>query len=132
MRLDRTGAIDCDFHPRAPTPRALAAYMDAHWRQAVETRGIDAWETIAYPPRSPLTMRPDWRKSGADADPVKAAQATLDRFGFAHAICNCLFPVQAFRDENLAAARQALHAPQVGGAAPQAAAVGGSSAGTSG
>ena len=27
-----------------------------------------------------------------------------DRFGFAHAICNSLFPVQAFRDENLAAA----------------------------
>ena len=36
--------------------------------------------------------------------PAKAAKATLDRFGFAHAICNCLFPVQAFRDENLAAA----------------------------
>ncbi|HEY7549405.1 MAG TPA: amidohydrolase family protein, partial [Hyphomicrobiaceae bacterium] len=59
---------------------------------------------IAYPANSPLTMRPDWREARANADPARAAQATLDRFGFAHAICNCLFPVQAFRDENLAAA----------------------------
>jgi hypothetical protein len=78
--------------------------MDEHWRSTVETRGIDVWESIAYPANSPLTMRPDWREARANADPVRAAQATLDRFGFAHAICNCLFPVQAFRDENLAAA----------------------------
>ncbi len=78
--------------------------MDDHWRDTVETRGIDTWESIAYPPNAPLTRRPDWRESGADADPVKAAAATLDRFGFAHAILNCLFPVQVFRDENLAAA----------------------------
>ena len=104
MDQDWTGAIDCDFHPRNPTPHQLARYMDDHWRDTVETRGIDTWESIAYPPNAPLTRRPDWRESGADADPVKAAAATLDRFGFAHAICNCLFPVQVFRDENLAAA----------------------------
>jgi uncharacterized protein len=104
MTTDWTGAIDCDFHPRNPTPAELARYMDEHWRDTVETRGIDAWETIAYPPNAPLTMRPDWRDAHADADPVKAASATLDRFGFAHAICNCLFPVQTFRDENLGAA----------------------------
>jgi predicted TIM-barrel fold metal-dependent hydrolase len=104
VTIEWTGAIDCDLHPRVPTPAALARYMDEHWRSAVETRGIDVWDTIAYPANSPLTRRPDWRESGADADPVKAAQATLDRFGFAHAILNCLFAVQAFRDENLAAA----------------------------
>ncbi|HEY1244853.1 MAG TPA: amidohydrolase family protein, partial [Hyphomicrobiaceae bacterium] len=104
MSGDWTGAIDCDFHPRAPSPRVLSRYMDEHWRSTVETRGIDVWESIAYPANSPLTMRPDWREARANADPVRAAQATLDRFGFAHAICNCLFPVQAFRDENLAAA----------------------------
>jgi predicted TIM-barrel fold metal-dependent hydrolase len=101
---DWTGAIDCDFHPRAPTARALWAYMDEHWRDTAEVRGIDAWETISYPANAPLTMRPDWRESGADADPAKAAKATLDRFGFATSICNSLFPVQAFRDESLAAA----------------------------
>lgn len=101
---DWTGAIDCDFHPRAPTARALWPYMDEHWRDTAEVRGIDAWETISYPANAPLTMRSDWRESGADADPAKAAKATLDRFGFAHSICNSLFPVQAFRDESLAAA----------------------------
>ncbi len=48
--------------------------MDEHWRDTVETRGIDAWETIAYPANAPLTMRPDWREARADSDPVKAAQ----------------------------------------------------------
>ena len=98
------GAIDCDMHPRVPTPRAVAQYMDEHWRDTVEVRGIETWDSIAYPPNAPLTARPDWRKAGADTDPAKTAQATLDRFGFAHAICNSLFPVQFFRDENLAAA----------------------------
>ena len=105
MSDDWTGAIDCDFHPRVPDAaraqplhgRALALRP---WRCAASTSGRPS----PIPPNAPLTMRPDWRESGADADPVKAAQATLDRFGFAHAICNCLFPVQAFRDENLAAA----------------------------
>ena len=62
--------------------------MDEHWRDTAEVRGIDAWETISYPANAPLTMRPDWRESGADTDPAKAAKATLDRFGFATSICN--------------------------------------------
>ena len=98
------GAIDCDFHPRAPSPRVLSGYMDALWRETVEVRGIDTWDSIAYPANAPLTARPDWRQCGADADAASAAKATLDRFGFAHAILNCLFPLQTFRDENLAAA----------------------------
>ena len=98
------GAIDCDLHPRVPTPRAISQYMDDHWRDTVDLRGIETWDSISYPPNAPLTLRPDWRKLGADTEPGKAAKETLDRFGFAHAICNSLFAVQAFRDENLAAA----------------------------
>jgi hypothetical protein len=98
------GAIDCDFHPRPPSPRTLSRYMDDFWRETVEVRGIDTWDSISYPPNAPLTMRPDWREAKADADAASAAMATLDRFGFAHAILNCLFPLQTFRDENLAAA----------------------------
>ena len=70
------------------------------WSCGASRRG----NSIPYPPNAPLTARPDWRKAGADTDPAKTAQATLDRFGFAHAICNSLFPVQFFRDANLAAA----------------------------
>lgn len=92
MIADWTGAIDCDFHPRVPMPRALSRYMDEHWRSAVETRGIEFWETIAYPANSPLALRPDWREAGADTDPAGAAQATLDRYGFAHAIPAAAMP----------------------------------------
>jgi hypothetical protein len=101
---DWKGAIDCDIHPRAPKPLELARYMEDVWRDTVELRGIDSWESIAYPANAPLTVRPDWRQASADANPAGAAKATLDRFGFAHAICNCLFPIQTFRDENLASA----------------------------
>jgi len=97
------GAIDCDLHPRLPTPRELGRFMNEHWRDTVELRGIETWDSIAYPPNAPLTRRPDWRKAEADSTPANLAADTLDRFGFAHAICNSLFPVQAFRDEKLGA-----------------------------
>ena len=54
--------LSTPLHPRPPTPRMLAQYMDDHWRDTVEVRGIETWDTIAYPPRAPLTSRPDWRK----------------------------------------------------------------------
>jgi uncharacterized protein len=78
--------------------------MNEHWRDTVELRGIDTWESISYPANAPLTMRPDWRENNADVDPESLAKVTLERFGLSYAICNCLFPVQNFRDENLAAA----------------------------
>src|SRR5947207_3889397 len=84
------GAIDCDIHPRVPTPRALARHMDDHWRDTVELRGIETWDSISYPPNAPLTSRPEWRKAGVDMEPAKTSKETLDRFGFAHAICNSL------------------------------------------
>ena len=34
---DVTGAIDCDMHPRLPTPKALRAHMDEFWRDTVAT-----------------------------------------------------------------------------------------------
>lgn len=103
MSDDFKGAIDCDIHPRAPSPRTLSRYMDEHWRETVELRGIDTWDSIAYPANAPLTMRPDWRTADADADAARTASALLDRYGLAHAICNPLFFLQTFRDENLGA-----------------------------
>ena len=102
---DWTGAIDCDIHPRVPTPRALARYMDEHWRDTVEVRGIETWDTISYPANAPLTMRPDWREAGADADAGQGRQgrrSTASASRTPSAIpCS---PCRAFRDENLAAA----------------------------
>jgi uncharacterized protein len=104
--VDLTGAIDCDVHPLAPTPEQLAPYMDDYWRETLTVRGIDSWETIAYPPHAPLTIRADWRAASprADSSPAALAQALLDPLKLGHAILNCLFPVQAFRDARLAAA----------------------------
>src|SRR5262249_8137755 len=101
---DFQGAIDCDVHPRLPTPKMLSQHMDEFWRDTVDVRGIDVWDSMAYPANAPFTVRPDWRRARADANAANLAAATLDRFDFAHAILHCLFPVQTFRDENLAAA----------------------------
>jgi hypothetical protein len=87
------GAIDCDIHPHTPTPRELSRYMDEHWRDTVEVRGIDSYEAISYPPGAPLTKRGDWRNSGADGSAELLAAAMLDRLQFARAICNCHRPM---------------------------------------
>lgn len=106
MTHDWTGAIDCDVHPRVPNIAALQRYMDDYWRETVTVRGIDGFETIGYPKAAPLTTRPDYvdGKLRADEDAGRMGKALLDKHGFGHAICNCLYAVQMIRDENLAAA----------------------------
>ena len=99
------GAIDCDIHPRVPTPRALSPLhgrpLARHGRGA---RHRDLGLDRLSAQRSAHQRGP----TGARPAPIRTRprprKATLDRFGFAHAICNSLFPVQIFRDENLAAA----------------------------
>ena len=106
MSTEWAGAIDCDVHPRVPNIRALQAHMDEYWRDTVELRGIEGFESIAYPANAPLTIRSDWRegKVRADEHVERMGKALLDRHGFAHAICNCLYAVQMIRDEHMAAA----------------------------
>ena len=106
------GAIDCDVHPRVPGIKALTRYMDSYWAETVAVRGIDAFETVAYPANAPMTIRHDWRAAPSpgggseapDCDVRGLAAALLDRHGFAHAICNCLYAVQMIRDEHMAKA----------------------------
>lgn len=104
MTTDWTGAIDCDVHPRVPDINALRRYMDSYWSETVEVRGIDSFETIAYPRRAPMTLRADLAASKPDEDAGRTASALLDRHGFGHAILNCLYAVQMIRDEHMAAA----------------------------
>jgi predicted TIM-barrel fold metal-dependent hydrolase len=100
------GAIDCDVHPRVPNIHALKQFMTGYWRETIEVRGIESFETIAYPNNAPLTIRADYKtgKDRADEDARRMSTALLDRHGFAHAICNCLYAVQMIRDEHMAAA----------------------------
>ena len=98
-------AIDCDLHPAVPDLGALLPYMDDHWRDAVEQRGLDELRSISYPTNAPLSARDDWRHAEAlPGDSLARLRAeALDPFGTARAICNCLYGVQMLFSEDLAA-----------------------------
>ena len=99
-------AIDCDIHPAVPNLKALLPYLDEHWREVVQTRGMDELTSMSYPAGSPLSARPDWRpllgKPAATLDQVRTQ--CLDAFGTGTAICNCLYGVQLLFSEDMAAA----------------------------
>ena len=99
-------AIDCDVHPTVPDVAALLPYLDTFWRDQVEDRGLSSLESISYPPKAPITARPEWRdKDGlAGADPVQLAAAVFGRWHAGIAICNCLYGVQLLFSEDMAAA----------------------------
>ncbi len=100
------GTIDCDIHPSVPDLGALLPYMDDHWRDMVITRGVEELHSIAYPLNSPLTCRPDWRKPAGRpaADLATVRREALDGFGTSIAIANCLYGIQLFFSEDMAAA----------------------------
>ena len=99
-------AIDCDVHPGVPDIKALSPYLDEHWRDAVEERGIPSLESISYPPNAPLTARPDWRGQNgvAAASVADLAPHVFDRWGADRAILNCLYGVQLVFNEDMAVA----------------------------
>ena len=98
--------VDCDIHPSVPGLRSLLPYLDDHWREVVQTRGMDELVSNSYPPNSPLTARADWRpdkgKPAATLDQVRTE--CLDTFGTAVAICNCLYGLQLLFSEDMAGA----------------------------
>src|SRR5215813_1339680 len=99
-------AIDCDVHPNVPDMKALLPYLDDHWRDQVEDRGIPSLDSISYPPNAPITARPDWRGANGLAATTVAdvASHVFDRFGAGTAILNCLYGVQLVFNEDMAAA----------------------------
>ena len=101
-----SGAIDCDVHPTVPGMDALRPYLDEHWRTATIERGIDALDSISYPPNAPLTARPDLRdaKGRAGTDAASLGTQVFDRWGADVAILNCLYGVQSVFNEDMAAA----------------------------
>jgi hypothetical protein len=93
-------------HPTVPDVAALAPHLDTFWRDQVADRGLNSLESISYPPKAPITARPEWRgKDGiAGADPVQLAAAVFERWHAGIAICNCLYGVQLLFSEDMAAA----------------------------
>ncbi len=97
-------AIDCDVHPAVPEMAALMPYLDDHWRDTIEERDIRSLDSISYPPRAPITARPDWRGANGLA---AAGLADVDRHVFGRlradlAILNCLYGVQLVFNEDMA------------------------------
>src|SRR5262245_9465655 len=98
-------AIDCDVHPGVPDIKALLPYLDDHWRDQVEDRGIPSLESISYPPNAPITARPDWRgpKGAAATSVAEVGRHVFERWGAGVAILNCLYVVQLVFNEDMAA-----------------------------
>jgi predicted TIM-barrel fold metal-dependent hydrolase len=99
-------AIDCDVHPAVPSIKALMPFLDEYWRDSLEERGINSFNSISYPPNAPISSRPEWRRDGApggtELGPLQAV--VFDRFQSSLAICNCLYGVQLSFNEDMAAA----------------------------
>ena len=104
--LNGLAPIDCDVHPSLPGLKALLPYLEPHWRETVEERGIHELDSISYPENAPLTVRADWRpKQGRAASTLAQVQKDLlDPFGTRAAILNCLYGVQLLFSEDMGAA----------------------------
>ncbi len=100
------GGIDCDIHPAVPGLSALLPYLDPFWREMLVTRGLDEPNSILYPAHSPLTSRPEWTQGSAPAGATldRLRREALDPFATSVAICNCLYGIQLFHSEDIAAA----------------------------
>src|SRR5437764_13314372 len=101
-----TAAIDCDVHPQVPDLEALVPYLDRYWRDSFIERGIEGFETNTYPPKAPLSARPEWRgkNSRAATDCSQLISQVFDRWHARYAICNCLYGVELPFSEDMARA----------------------------
>jgi predicted TIM-barrel fold metal-dependent hydrolase len=100
------GAIDCDVHPTVPDNKSLLPYLDTFWRESAVSRGINSWESISYPTKSPLASRPEWR--GPNGYPATSAAElagqVCERWQSGAAILNCLYGIQLIYSDDMARA----------------------------
>jgi predicted TIM-barrel fold metal-dependent hydrolase len=104
--MTEPGAIDCDVHPGVPDVAALLAHLETFWRDQAVERGLNSLDSNAYPLKSPLTSRPEWRgKIGLPAASAKeVGDQVFGRWQSGFAILNCLYGVQLLFSEDMAAA----------------------------
>jgi predicted TIM-barrel fold metal-dependent hydrolase len=105
MKLPLDGAIDCDAHMSVPNVAALLPFMSDYWRDQIVNRYIDrsGFNLMSYPPRSPLTVREDWR-SAPDTDGLEVLRRNLlDPFRLSTAICHTLHGSIALFNEDMGA-----------------------------
>ena len=82
-------------------------YLDDYWRDMIEVRGIEGFESRAYPPLVPASARPGLARRpdpGRRERVERSRRELLDRWQLGGAILNCLYGVQQINDEGLEAA----------------------------
>ena len=80
-------------------------YLDDYWRDMIELRGIEGYNSRAYPPLVPASARPDWRGDQIRRPrPWSGPADLLDHWQLGGAILNCVYGVQQVNDEGLEAA----------------------------
>lgn len=98
--------IDCDIHPALPSTKQILPWLDDHWREQVQVRGIDGLQLMSYPPGAPVNLRPDWKPDtgmpGHSIDLVRSH--VLDRWGIDHAICNLIYGAPLIFGQDLSVA----------------------------
>lgn len=100
------GSVDCDLHHPNPTVKELMPFLEDLWQDLISSRGIEQFDSIAYPNNAPLTCRPDWRDAagGVTNTPERLAKETLTRTGAAVGILNNLCGVHMIYDQYMAIA----------------------------
>jgi hypothetical protein len=90
------GGIDCDVHPQVPKFEALFPHFEPYWRNSFIERGIEGFATNSYPPKVPISARPEWRGSNGRpaTDLSQLAAQVFGRWQARYAICNCLYGVE--------------------------------------
>lgn len=111
MKLNISGAIDCDMHVNVPNVRTLMPYMSDYWQDQIATRYIDrsSFAHMNYPPRSPFSGREDWRGTdgplrglpGGGLEDVRAN--LLDPFRLGVAILNVIHGSNSLFNEDMGA-----------------------------
>ena len=98
------GTIDVDLHPMVPGLSTLAPYLEPLWRDQIAMRGMEGFDSQAYPPRSPKTVRADWRPvQGSPASTIQQLRdQVLDPWGIARGIVTPLYGVQLVFNEDMA------------------------------
>src|SRR5262245_38400884 len=99
--------VDCDIHVSLRSVRELFPHMSAHWRDMLETRGVDELETTLYPTASPMTYNEIWREAALATPEEQRRQISrvvFDEFGADLAVCSSLYGIQLLRSDDMAAA----------------------------
>lgn len=106
MKIQDVRPIDCDMHPIVPNIQALQPFMADNWRASIDDRGIEGFDSISYPPNSPLSGRADWRteSGGLPVSVDDYRRHILDRWNVQYAIGNCLYGVHLALSEDIGVA----------------------------